>query len=85
MKKLILIISFCLSALYSSAQESVDDALAYQYYQQGQFQEASILLEKLFNKTNSDTYFELYFTSLLKIKKFEEAEKLVKKTDQTEP
>ncbi|NQX42071.1 Anaphase-promoting complex, cyclosome, subunit 3 [Pedobacter steynii] len=85
MKKLVLIISFCLSALYSSAQESVDDALAYQYYQQGQFQEASILLEKLFNKTNSDTYFELYFTSLLKIKKFEEAEKLVKKLIRQNP
>ena len=85
MKKLVLIISFCLSALCSSAQESVDDALAYQYYQQGQFQEASILLEKLFNKTNSDTYFELYFTSLLKIKKFEEAEKLVKKMIRQNP
>lgn len=85
MKKLILFISFCLSVLYSSAQESVDDALAYQYYQQGQFQEAAILLEKLFNKTNSDTYFELYFTSLLKIKKFEEAEKLVKKLIRQHP
>lgn len=85
MKKIILIVSFCLSAFYSSAQENVDDALAYQYYQQGQFQEASILLEKLFNKTNSDTYFELYFTSLLKIKKFDEAEKLVKKLIRQNP
>lgn len=85
MKKLILIISFCLSAWCSSAQENVDDALAYQYYQQGQFQEAAILLEKLFNKTNSDAYFELYFTSLLKIKKFEEAEKLVKKLIRQNP
>lgn len=85
MKKLILIISFCLSAWCSSAQENVDDALAYQYYQQGQFQEAAILLEKLFNKTNSDAYFELYFTSLLKIKKFEEAEKLVKKRIRQNP
>lgn len=85
MKKLILIISFCLSAWCSSAQENVDDALPYQYYQQGQFQEAAILLEKLFNKTNSDAYFELYFTSLLKIKKFEEAEKLVKKLIRQNP
>lgn len=85
MKKIILILSLCLSVLCSSAQESVDDALAYQYYQQGQFQEAAILLEKLFNKTNSDTYFELYFTSLLKIKKFEEAEKLVKKLIRQNP
>lgn len=85
MKKIILIVSFCLSAFCSSAQENVDDALAYQYYQQGQFQEASILLEKLFNKTNSDTYFELYFNSLLKIKKFDEAEKLVKKLIRQNP
>ncbi|AOM77755.1 tetratricopeptide repeat protein [Pedobacter steynii] len=85
MKKIILILSLCLSVVCSSAQESVDDALAYQYYQQGQFQEAAILLEKLFNKTNSDAYFELYFTSLLKIKKFEEAEKLVKKLIRQNP
>lgn len=85
MKKLILIVTFSLSVFYSSAQESMDDALAYQYYQQGQFQEASILLEKLFNKTNNDTYFELYFNSLLKIKKFDEAEKLVRKLIKQNP
>ncbi|SHF66855.1 tetratricopeptide repeat protein [Pedobacter caeni] len=85
MKKLILIVTFSLSVFYSSAQERIDDALAYQYYQQGQFQEASILLEKLFNKTNNDTYFELYFNSLLKIKKFDEAEKLVRKLIKQSP
>ncbi|MBC8985605.1 tetratricopeptide repeat protein [Pedobacter sp. N36a] len=63
----------------------MDDAMAYQYYQQGQFQEASVLFEKLYNKTNNETYFELYFSSLLKVKKFDEAEKLVKKSLKQNP
>ncbi|WP_316842669.1 tetratricopeptide repeat protein [Pedobacter gandavensis] len=79
MKKLVLILTFCLLHFFCAAQDHTDDALAYQYYQQGQFQEASILFSKLYNKNNNETYFELYFSSLLKIKKFDEAEKLVRK------
>lgn len=67
------------------AQDNVDDALAYQYYQQGQYQQAAVLLEKLFNKTKSSTYFELYFNSLLNLKKYDEAEKFVKKLSRQEP
>ncbi|WEK19010.1 MAG: tetratricopeptide repeat protein [Candidatus Pedobacter colombiensis] len=79
MKKLSIIIVFCFANLVCLGQDNVDDALAYQYYQQGQYQQAVVLLEKLFNRVKSDTYFELYFTSLLKLKKYDEAEKLVKK------
>lgn len=79
MKKVAVIILLCIAQLFCFAQDNLDDALAYQYYQQGQFQQAAVLLEKLFNNTKSDAYFELYFSSLLKLKKFEDAEKLVKK------
>ncbi|SMC70831.1 tetratricopeptide repeat protein [Pedobacter nyackensis] len=79
MKKLYVILLFCFASILCQAQDSVDDALAYQYYQQGQYQQAAILLEKLFNKTKSDAHFELYFNTLLKLKKFDEAEKLLKK------
>lgn len=79
MKKLALIVIFCFVNLFCLGQENVDDALAYQYYQQGQYQQAAVLLEKLFNKTKNDTHFELYFNALLKLKKYDDAEKLVKK------
>jgi tetratricopeptide (TPR) repeat protein len=79
MKILFVFVSCCLLSLYCKAQQNVDDALAYQYYQQGQYQEAAVLLEKLFNRTKSDTYFDLYLNSLLKLKKYEEADKMVRK------
>jgi TolA-binding protein len=79
MKRLLLIILLCCSTLLSVGQDESNDALAFQYYQQGKFLEASTLLQQLFTKTKDDTYFELYYTSLLKLKKFDEAEKLVKK------
>ncbi|MCX2450564.1 tetratricopeptide repeat protein [Pedobacter sp. PLR] len=85
MKKLVLVFSLCLLQLFCAAQDHTDDALAYQYYQQGQFQEASVLFEKLYKKNNNETYFELYFSSLLKIRKFEEAEKLVRKALKQNP
>lgn len=79
MKKLFLIISLCCLQLTGFAQTDAEDALAFQYFQQGKYLEAATLLEQLFDKTKSDTYFDLYYTSLIKIRKFDEAEKLAKK------
>ncbi|WP_448635988.1 tetratricopeptide repeat protein [Pedobacter panaciterrae] len=85
MKKLILILLFSYTSFLCSAQSSVDEGLAFQYYQQGQYQEASVLLEKLFNATKNDTYFDLWYTSLIKLKKLDEAEKIAKKLIKQNP
>nr|WP_294873234.1 tetratricopeptide repeat protein [uncultured Pedobacter sp.] len=85
MKKLILILLFCYTSFLCSAQSNADEGLAFQYYQQGQYQEASVLLEKLFNATKNDTYFDLWYTSLIKLKKLEEAEKIAKKLIKQNP
>lgn len=85
MKKLILILLFCYASALCSAQSNADEGLAFQYYQQGQYQEASVLLEKLFNSTRNDTYFDLWYTSLIKLKKLEEAEKIAKKLIKQNP
>lgn len=69
----------CLVSLAVWSQDNIDEALAYQYYQQAAYEKAATLLEKLFNRTRNDGYFDLYYTSLLKIKKYDEAETLVKK------
>lgn len=85
MKKLILILLFYYASAFCSAQSNADEGLAFQYYQQGQYQEASVLLEKLFNSTKNDTYFDLWYTSLIKLKKLEEAEKIAKKLIKQNP
>ena len=85
MKNLITILLVFLVNTYCVAQSSMDDALAFQYYQQGQYQEASVLLEKLFTRTKSDAYFDMYLNALLKIKKFDDAEKLVKRLSKENP
>lgn len=74
-----LTILFLCCSLFCAAQDNVDEALAYQYYQQGQYQQAAQLLEKLFTKTKNSGAFELYFNSLLNLKRFDDAEKLVKR------
>jgi tetratricopeptide (TPR) repeat protein len=79
MKNFVLLLISCLLSAAIYAQGNVDEALAYQYYQQAEYEKAATLLEKLFNRTQNDSYFDLYYTSLLKIKKYNEAEALAKK------
>ncbi len=79
MKKLLLLLSLIFASFFVQAQENVDESLAYQYFQQADYEKAAVILEKLFNKTKNDGYFDLYFTSLIKIKKYKEAEALLKR------
>ncbi len=79
MKIFIFSIFFIIISFSSIAQENIDEALAFQYYQQADYEKAAVLLEKLFNQTKNDSYFELYFNSLIKIKKYKESEILLKK------
>jgi tetratricopeptide (TPR) repeat protein len=79
MKKLLLLLSLIFASFFVQAQENIDESLAYQYFQQADYEKAAVILEKLFNKTKNDGYFDLYFTSLIKIKKYKEAEALLKR------
>ena len=79
LKKFSLFAFFIFSFFLLHAQNRVDEALAYQYYQQAEYDKAAVILEKLFNQTKDDNYFELYFNSLIKIKKYAEAENILKK------
>ncbi len=79
LKKFSLVVFFSFSFLLLRAQDRADEALAYQYFQQAEYDKAAVILEKLFNQTKDDNYFELYFTSLIKIKKYTEAEAIIKK------
>ncbi|MBC6111080.1 tetratricopeptide repeat protein [Pedobacter fastidiosus] len=86
MKRLIFLIFllFCLDAnaqIFRPNQQigNDDGALAVQYYQDGDYEKASVLLEKLFANPANEGYFDLYFNSLLKLKKYDVAEKMIKK------
>ncbi|MFN0293699.1 tetratricopeptide repeat protein [Pedobacter helvus] len=79
MKHFVLLLFACCLSSTMWAQDNVEEALAYQYYQQAEYEKAATLLEKLFNRSRNDNYFDLYYTSLLKIKKYNEAENLVKR------
>lgn len=85
MKRIIFLFFFINLSFFANAQENVDEALAFQYYQQADYEKASVLLEKLFNQTKNDSYFELYFNALIKIKKYKESELLLKKLIKQNP
>lgn len=76
MKRIIIFLILIISSLGLKAQLSFDEALAIQYFQSGDFEKAAMLYEKLFNRTKNTNFYDPYFNSLLKIKQFNEAEKL---------
>lgn len=68
-----------LCGVYSIAQPGNDAQLAQQYYQMGEYEKAASLYEKLYNKNNNPGFYHGYFNSLIMLKDYEQAEKLVKK------
>ena len=78
MKRVVLFLICYLISANLVAQDNNDEAIAYQYYQTGDYEKAVPFLDKLFNRTKNDSHFELYFDALIKIKKYHQAENLVK-------
>jgi tetratricopeptide (TPR) repeat protein len=53
--------------------------LAYQYYQEKDYQKAAVLFEELYEQNNVQVYFSYTIDCLLELKEFQQAEKLIKK------
>ena len=85
MRKIIVLLFIVLGCSASQAQQTPDEALAIQYFQTGEFEKAALLYEKLFNRTKNISYYDPYFTSLLKTKKYDEAENLSKRLIKSNP
>jgi len=64
---------------------SNESDLAIQYYQEGDYEKAAVIFEKLFASPNNEGYFDIYFNTLLKLKKYDVAEKIVKKQIKQSP
>ena len=60
-------------------------SLIIQYYRDGEYEKAVVLLEKVFASPNNEGYFDIYFNSLLKLKRYDVAEKAVKKLMRQSP
>lgn len=80
MNKLFIFSLFTFISFSLFAQINEDEALARQYFRNEEFDKALVLYEKLFNKNPAnEEYYSNYFNTLLAIKDFSKAEKLVRK------
>lgn len=86
MNKIAFIILFFLLSQFIFAQKPVsnDEAIAMQYYEQKDFEKAVIYFDKLYDK-NPDAYFLYYFRSLMAVKEYSKAEKVIKKQIKRNP
>lgn len=92
MKRLIVFVFFLLT-LGANAQilrlnppiAADNTSLIIQYYRDGEYEKAVVLLEKVFASPNNEGYFDIYFNSLLKLKRYDVAEKAVKKLIRQSP
>ena len=71
-----LIIALCLLPLLMSAQNS---KLAQQYFQNGEYEKAGALYQKLYERNFNDYYFNRYIDCLLALEQFDECESIIKK------
>lgn len=62
-----------------------ESTLAIQYYQDGDYEKALVLLEKIYAIPNNEAYFDIYFNTLIKLKRYDVAEKVVKKEIKKSP
>ncbi len=80
MKKTLLTFLYVASSFFCFAQIASEEVLALQYFQNGDFPKAVSIYEKLFNQSRDQLrYYDQYYNTLIKLKGYDEAEKLVKK------
>ena len=85
MRNLFLLIGILLLSIHVKGQLISDEALAAQYYQSGDLEKALVLYQKLFNKTKDKSFYDPYFTCLLRTKKYGDAEQVAKRQFKNNP
>lgn len=87
MKKLLtlLLLSFVLSTAIGQNQRSQEEQLGIQYYQNGEFEKAAPMFEKVYNANPNSYIYYYYYQTLLQLGDFKEAEKVVKKQQKKFP
>ena len=87
MKKLLtlLLLSFVLCTAMGQNQRSQEEQLGIQYYQNGEFEKAAPMFEKVYNANPNSYIYYYYYQTLLQLGDFKEAEKVVKKQQKKFP
>ena len=86
LKGLIPLLAFIFIAATSFAQDNVEQNLAFQYYQEGEYEKAVDLFEELYNKDpGSNVFYRYLYNSLIYTKRYEELEKIIKKNIKKSP
>lgn len=71
------VILICISTSSVIAQGGIDEKLAVQYYQDGQYEKAADLFGKIFKKNPNAYYYNYYIESLFALQDYKTAEKFV--------
>ncbi|MCQ2975712.1 MAG: tetratricopeptide repeat protein [Bacteroidales bacterium] len=80
MKKILFVLYYTIFLSINAISQNQDDiSLAFNYYNNKEFEKASYLFESLFNQTKSKSYFNYYVKCLTETSDFDKAEKVVKK------
>ena len=85
MKKILLLFSLLVLSLPFFAQQSQDEKLAIQYFQNGEFEKASELFEDIFDKKQDTYIYYYYYQTLISLNDFKKLEKVVKKQQRSQP
>jgi tetratricopeptide (TPR) repeat protein len=75
----IFLLLLLLTSSFVRAQNTTDEQLAAQFFQNKEYDKAVVYYEKLYNKKNAELYYTYYITCLLELKDYTKAEKVVKK------
>lgn len=81
MKRIVFILLWAIFCLLSPAlvvAQNVDERLAEHYFDEGDYEKAAMYYAKLYDAKPSSSYYRPYLTSLLELRDFKEAERLVK-------
>ncbi len=78
MRKALVVLWFLLGASASIAQPGMDEQLAAQYFQQGEYAKAILYYERLYKQQPTDYYYEQLLKSHVGLQDLEAAQKLVK-------
>ena len=79
----LLFLMFCVVA--KSQQTENENKLAFEYFNNQEYEKASILFDKLYNASPTNTNYEYYLQTLIHLSQWKEAEKLVKKQIRLRP
>ncbi|MEX0966876.1 MAG: tetratricopeptide repeat protein [Bacteroidia bacterium] len=88
MKKISSIILFLVFAATTAPiiAQDTEEQLAIQHYQEGEFDKALPMFEKLFWKNSESNYlYDYYFNTMMKLREYDEAEKSLKKLTRKHP